>query len=103
MIAGECPLRVKSSRLAQCPFALKADVSARCHFARNGISSTSPFINVDPETVNDEQFDTPYPSISFEVSIARNIPAGEYSLVLQTADGEVSYLVGALTIDDAGQ
>jgi len=71
--------------------------------AANGISSTSPFINVDPETVNDEQFDTPYPAISFEVSIARNIPAGEYSLVLQTADGEVSYLVGALTIDDAGQ
>ena len=71
--------------------------------AANGISSTSPLINVDPETVNDEQFDTPYPAISFEVSIARNIPAGEYSLVLQTADGEVSYLVGALTIDEAGQ
>jgi hypothetical protein len=69
----------------------------------SGVSSTSPFISIDPESVNEEQFDTPYPAISFEISVARNTPKGDYSLVLQTADGEIAYLVGALTIDDPGQ
>ena len=69
--------------------------------APGGISSTSPFISIDPESVNEEQFDTPYPAISFEITVARNTPAGEYSVVLQTADGEIAYLVGVLTIDDA--
>jgi hypothetical protein len=68
-----------------------------------GISSTSPFISIDPESVIEEQFDTPYPAISFELTVARNIRAGEYSIVLQTTDGEIAYLVGALTIDDAGE
>jgi hypothetical protein len=68
-----------------------------------GISSTSPFISIDPESVTEEQFDTPYPAISFEVTVARNIAAGEYSIVLQTPEGEITYLVGALTIDDAAE
>ncbi len=68
-----------------------------------GISSTSPFISIDSEGVKEEQFDTPYPAISFEITVARNAPAGEYSIVLQTADGEIAYLVGALTIDDAAE
>jgi hypothetical protein len=65
----------------------------------NGISVSSPFISVDPATVMEEQFDTPYPVISFEITIAANAPAGDYSLRLQTIDGEVSYLPGALTLD----
>ena len=66
-----------------------------------GISSTSPFIGVDPESITEEQFDTPYPAISFEITVTRNAAAGEYSIVLQTAEGEMVYLVGALTIDDS--
>ena len=65
-----------------------------------GISSTSPFISIDSDSVTEEQFDTPYPAISFEITVARNTPAGDYSLLLQSADGEIVYLVGALTIDD---
>jgi hypothetical protein len=68
-----------------------------------GISSTSPFITVDPESLTEENFDTPYPAISFEITLARNAPAGDYSIVLQTAYGEIAYLVGALTIDDAAE
>ncbi|MFN2578712.1 MAG: matrixin family metalloprotease [Pyrinomonadaceae bacterium] len=66
-----------------------------------GISSTSPFISIDPESVSDAEFETPYPAISFEINVARNTPAGEYSMVLQSSDGEIVYLVGALTIDEA--
>jgi hypothetical protein len=68
-----------------------------------GISSTSPFITVDPESLTEENFDTPYPAISFEITVARNAPAGDYSIVLQTAYGEIAYLVGALAIDDAAE
>ena len=66
-----------------------------------GISSTSPFITIDLASVNEEQFDTPYAAISFELTVARNTPAGEYSIVLQAADGEIAYLAGVLTIDDS--
>src|ERR1043166_6479025 len=34
----------------------------------SGISSTSPFISIDPEIVVEEKFDTPYPAISFELN-----------------------------------
>lgn len=65
-----------------------------------GISSSSPFISINPESVIEEQFDTPYPAISFEITIARNTPVGDYSLVLQNSDGEIVYLVGALSVDE---
>jgi len=69
----------------------------------SGISSTSPFISIDAETVIEEHFDTPYPAISFEITVARNTPPGEYSIVLQTSEGEIAYLVGAITIDNAAE
>ncbi|HEX3143488.1 MAG TPA: matrixin family metalloprotease, partial [Pyrinomonadaceae bacterium] len=42
----------------------------------SGISSTSPFINIDADSVIEEHFDTPYPAISFEITVARNTPTG---------------------------
>ena len=69
----------------------------------SGISSTSPFINIDADSVIEEHFDTPYPAISFEITVARNTPTGEYSIVLQTSEGEIAYLVGAITIDNAAE
>jgi len=64
-----------------------------------GIATTSPFIAINPDTLNKEEFDTPYPVISFEVAVAPDTPDGEYSIVLQSGDGELVYLAGALTID----
>jgi hypothetical protein len=64
-----------------------------------GVSSTSPFIQVNPDTVTSEEFDAPYPVISFQITVARETLPGEYSIVLQSSDGEFVYLVGALTID----
>ncbi|PYS20921.1 MAG: hypothetical protein DMF72_18950 [Acidobacteria bacterium] len=64
-----------------------------------GISSTSPFIQVNSDTVTNEEFDAPYPVISFQITVARETMPGEYSIVLQSGDGEFVYLVGALTID----
>jgi hypothetical protein len=64
-----------------------------------GISISSPFITVNPSSLAEEQFDTPYPVISFEVTIDPYTPPGEYSIRLQTSDGEFVYLPGALTIE----
>ena len=64
-----------------------------------GISVNSPFIQINPGTLAEEEFDTPYPVISFDVTVALNAPPGDYSIRLQTTSGEFAYLAGALTID----
>jgi hypothetical protein len=69
--------------------------------AAENIATSSPFISVDRETMADENFDVPYPVISFQLTVAPETPAGDYSLVLRAADGELIYVVGALTIDRA--
>jgi len=64
-----------------------------------GIIATSPFITVNSDSLAAEDFDTPYPVVSFQISLAADTPPGEYSLVLQSSEGEMAYLVGALTIE----
>ena len=69
-----------------------------------GIASTSPFITVKPSSAVQQQTDEALSVISFDVEVGAGTPAGEYSLRLQSASGEVSYLAGALTIDaNAGE
>ncbi len=63
------------------------------------VSSTSPFISINHESVTNEEFDAPYPVISFQITVAGETLPGEYSLVLRSGDGEFVYIVGALTID----
>ena len=65
----------------------------------NGISVSSPLITVDPASLAVEEFDTSYPVISFEITVAPNAPPGEYSIRLLSPSGELAYLAGALTID----
>jgi hypothetical protein len=54
---------------------------------------------VNDSTVADEQFDTPYRVISFEITVDPYAPPGEYSIRLQSTNGEFVYLAGALTIE----
>src|SRR6266404_3106465 len=65
----------------------------------SGISISSPFLTVDQSSVAEAQFDTPYPAISFEITVDPYAPPGEYSIRLQSTNGEFVYLAGALTID----
>jgi hypothetical protein len=64
-----------------------------------GISISSPFMRVDPASVQPQEFGTAYSVISFVVTLAPNIPAGDYTIRLQSSSGEVAYLPGALTIE----
>ncbi|MDQ3818944.1 MAG: matrixin family metalloprotease [Acidobacteriota bacterium] len=65
----------------------------------SGVTATSPFIIVDSSSLKDEDFGEGINVISFDVMLAGDIQAGEYSLRLQTAAGDVAYVVGGLTID----
>jgi matrixin len=64
-----------------------------------GISLTSPFMTVDSESLTLHQFGTPYPVISFDVTIAPHASFGDYSIRLQANSGEIAYVAGAVTID----
>ncbi|HKC62305.1 MAG TPA: matrixin family metalloprotease [Pyrinomonadaceae bacterium] len=68
-------------------------------FYNSGITTTSPFIIVDSSSVKDEDFGEGISVISFDLMLAGDIQAGEYSLRLQTVSGDVAYVVGGLTID----
>lgn len=65
-----------------------------------GITTTSPFITVDSSSIRDEDFGNGLSIISFDVTLAGDAPAGDYSLRLQAQTGEVAYVAGCLTIDE---
>ena len=67
--------------------------------SRNGITTTSPFITVDPLSVANADFGNKLSVISFDVSVSADALPGDYSLRLQTLSGEVAFVVGGLTID----
>jgi hypothetical protein len=69
--------------------------------SKNGITTTSPFIVVDPASVVDVNFGNNLSVVSFDVSVSTGVKEGDYSLRLQSMTGEVSYIVGGLTIGDA--
>jgi uncharacterized protein (TIGR03437 family) len=64
-----------------------------------GITSTSPFITINPASVAQQQSDEALSVISFDVEVSEGAPAGEYSIRLQSVSGEVSYIASALKVD----
>jgi hypothetical protein len=65
----------------------------------SGISVTSPFMTIDPESLTLQQFGTSFPVVGFDVTVAPHASFGDYSIRLQSHSGEVAYLPGGLTID----
>ncbi len=64
----------------------------------NGISISSPLFTVDASTLTLQRFANSPPIISFEVTVGANVPAGDYSIRLQSNSGEVAFLPGGITI-----
>jgi len=63
------------------------------------ISLSSSLLTVNLGTLRDEEFDVPYPVISFEITVARNILPGDYSIRLRSTNNELAYLPGAITVE----
>lgn len=64
-----------------------------------GITSTSPFITINPASIVQQQSDDALSVISFDVEVGAGAPVGEYSIRLQSSSGEVSYIASALKVD----
>jgi hypothetical protein len=67
--------------------------------AFDGISTSSPLIGVVPGSLREAKFDTPFPAISFDVTVANTIQFGDYTIRLQTTKGELAFLPGAISMD----
>ena len=65
----------------------------------SGITVTSPFMTVDATSLKRQQPSFSSPVISFDVTVAPNAPAGEYTVRLELNSGEVAFLTGGITID----
>ena len=65
------------------------------------VSATSPFIKVNAKSIRPQQYSDNIFAISFDLTVKAGAPAGDYSLRLQTSNGEVAYIAGGLAIDDA--
>lgn len=65
----------------------------------SGFSVMSPFLTIDPGSIRLQQFGTSFPVVGFDLTVAPNIPFGDYSLKLQLNSGEAAYIAGGITID----
>lgn len=65
----------------------------------SGISVTSPFMTIDPDSLRLQQFGTSFPVVGFDVTVAPHASFGDYTIRLQSHSGEIAYLPGGLTID----
>ena len=65
----------------------------------SGFLITSPFITIDALSLTLQQPGNSVPVVSFVVTIGENVPPGDYTIRLQANSGEVTYLVGAITVE----
>lgn len=77
---------------------IAGDGISASQLSKSGISIASPFFVVDTASVADVDFGNKLSVVSFDVLVSPDAPAGDYSLRLQSLNGEVAYVVGGLTI-----
>jgi hypothetical protein len=65
----------------------------------NGFLISSPFITIDASTLTLQQPRNSAPVISFDVIVSEDVLPGDYTIRLQSNSGELSYLVGAITVE----
>ncbi|HEX8843055.1 MAG TPA: matrixin family metalloprotease [Pyrinomonadaceae bacterium] len=71
----------------------------KAQLSLGGITTTSPYITVEPSSFADVDFGNGLSVVSFDLMVAADAVAGDYSLRLQSLTGEVAYIAGCLTID----
>ncbi|HEX8264696.1 MAG TPA: matrixin family metalloprotease [Pyrinomonadaceae bacterium] len=65
-----------------------------------GVETSSPLFSVVAASLAPQDYGSEASVLSFQVTAAENTPKGEYSLILRKKNGEMVYLLGALTVDD---
>ncbi len=64
-----------------------------------GISFSSSYIRIIPESLRDTAFDVTYPVMAFDVTVDGRIQPGDYTIRLQSRSGELAFLPGAISIE----
>ena len=64
-----------------------------------GISFSSSFIRIVPDSLSETAFDVAYPVIAFAATVDGRIHPGDYTIRLQSRSGELAFLPGAITIE----
>ena len=63
-------------------------------------SVTTPFMSIDAASFRQENFNTSFPIVSFNLTVADSAKTGNYSIRIRRADtGETAYISGGLSID----
>ena len=65
-----------------------------------GISISSALIRVVADSLRAAEFEVPYRVISFEISLDEQLQPGDYTIRLQSRDGELAFVPGAITVDN---
>ena len=63
------------------------------------ISTSSPFLQISPESLTKQNFDSVFPIVSFNLLLSSELPAGEYNLQIQDSNGNTAYLLGCFSLD----
>ncbi|HEX5702968.1 MAG TPA: matrixin family metalloprotease [Pyrinomonadaceae bacterium] len=64
-----------------------------------GISFSSSYIRIIPESLRDTGFEVSYPVMAFDVTVDGRIQPGDYTIRLQSRGGELAFLPGAISIE----
>ncbi len=67
--------------------------------ALGGVSVSSKYLTVNQNSVMQQQYGSGVSVISFDVYVNENAPTGEYTVRLQSVSGEISCIVGGLTVN----
>ncbi|HEY5884887.1 MAG TPA: matrixin family metalloprotease [Pyrinomonadaceae bacterium] len=65
----------------------------------SGFLISSPFITIDALSLTLQQPRNSAPVISFDMTVGESVPPGDYTIRLQSNSGELTYLVGAITVE----
>ncbi|MEO6390794.1 MAG: matrixin family metalloprotease [Pyrinomonadaceae bacterium] len=68
-------------------------------FAVGGVTTSSPFLTVNPASITAQQFGQNLTVISFDINVAVDAPNGDYSIRVVNTAGAVAYLTAGVTID----
>lgn len=65
----------------------------------DGLSASSSLLRIVEDSLKPVEFDIGYPAISFDLIVDDRIKPGDYTIRLQSKNGETAYLPGAITIE----
>jgi hypothetical protein len=65
----------------------------------DGISISSPLITIEANSLRSEDFGIAFPVVSFVVIIPDSVSPGDYTIRVQSPDGERAFLPGAISIE----